>query len=245
MTHLRQETVQQQRDRLVREHLKLAKYAASRFTGRGQRFDDLYQVACLALVKAADRYDPSRGVQFPSYAQAVVTGELKRYFRDHGWGMHVPRPVQEMYMLVRSSREKLTHDMGHAPTVADIAKALSTDEESVIEAIQAADTFYLQSTDAPVAGEDSPAWEIGVEDTRFSQVEERSWLVPALRTLNDRDRRILELRFFEGLSQAQIASRVGISQMHVSRLLTKALAKLRAAANDGGTPATAKARRAG
>jgi RNA polymerase sigma-B factor len=229
--------VEPQRDRLVRDNLALARLGATRFTGRGQSFDDLYQVACLGLVKAAERFDPSRGVHFRSYAQAVISGELKRYFRDHGWGLHVARPVQEMFLAVRSAREALTQSLGRAPTVQELAFTVQADEELVIEAIQAGDTFYLQSTDAPVLGDDGPQWDLGAEDTRFHQVEERSWLIPALQTLGERERKILEYRFFEGLSQSQIASRVGISQMHVSRLLARTLATLRAAAEDDGAGA--------
>jgi RNA polymerase sigma-B factor len=142
-----------------------------------------------------------------------------------------------MFLAVRSAREALTQSLGRAPTVQELAFTVQADEELVIEAIQAGDTFYLQSTDAPVLGDDGPQWDLGAEDTRFHQVEERSWLIPALQTLGERERKILEYRFFEGLSQSQIASRVGISQMHVSRLLARTLATLRAAAEDDGAGA--------
>jgi RNA polymerase sigma-B factor len=226
---LRQES---QRDRLVREHLSLARQTASRFSGRGQSVDDLYQVACVGLVKAADRFDPARGVHFRTYAHAVITGEIKRYFRDHGWGLRVARPVQELYLAVRDARERLTQELGRSPTVQQLAQALSCPEEDVIEAIQAGDTFYLQSMDAPSNSDDRSTFEVGAVERAYSQIEERSWLIPALKTLSERDRQILEMRFFEGMSQSQIAERVGISQMHVSRLLTRSLGRLRAASPD-------------
>lgn len=220
------------RDRLAAENLPLARQLAARFTGRGQPFEDLYQVACLGLVKAAERFDPVRGVRFRTYAQAVISGELKRYFRDHGWGLHVARPVQEMFLAVRGARESLTHRLGRPPTVQEMAAELATDEESVIEALNAGDTFYLESVDAPLPGDESARREVAIEETGFVNVEERSWLVPAIEQLTERDRLILQLRFFEGMSQSQIASRIGISQMHVSRLLTRALARLRESSPD-------------
>jgi RNA polymerase sigma-B factor len=226
---LRQEST---RDRLVRQHLPLARQTASRFAGRGQSLDDLYQVACVGLVKAADRFDVNRGVHFRTYAHAVITGEIKRYFRDHGWGLRVARPVQELYLAVRDAREQLTQELGRSPTVRQLAEALSCPEEDVIEAIQAGDTFYLQSMDATNSADDRATFEVGTVESAYQQIEERSWLIPALRTLSERDRQILEMRFFEGLSQSQIAERVGISQMHVSRLLARSLNRLRAASPD-------------
>jgi len=222
-----------QRDRLVRENLSLARHTAGRYSGRGQSLDDLYQVACVGLVKAADRFDVDRGVHFRTYAHAVITGEIKRYFRDHGWGLRVARPVQELYLAVREAREQLTQQLGRSPTIRHLAGQLECVEEDVIEAIQAGDTFYLQSMDAPSTGDDQALFEIGEVETAYEQIEERSWLIPALKTLSERDREILEMRFFEGLSQSQIAERVGISQMHVSRLLTRSLGKLRSASPDG------------
>ncbi|MEP7054690.1 MAG: SigB/SigF/SigG family RNA polymerase sigma factor [Actinomycetota bacterium] len=225
--------LESQRDRLVRENLSLARQTASRFAGRGQSLDDLYQVACVGLVKAADRFDAGRGVHFRTYAHAVITGEIKRHFRDHGWGLRVARPVQELYLAVREARERLTQEFGRSPTIRQLADALESSHEDVIEAIQAGDTFYLQSMDAPSSNsDDRSTFELGAVETAYEQIEERSWLIPALKTLSCRDREILEMRFFEGLSQSQIADRVGISQMHVSRLLTRSLGKLRSASPD-------------
>jgi len=223
----------QPREQLVADHLPLARQLASRFTGRGQPFEDLYQVACLGLVKSAERYDPTRGILFRTYAQAVITGELKRHFRDHGWGLHVARPVQELFLAVRAAREDLTHSLGRPPTIADIAAAVGSDEESVIDALHAGETFYLESVDAPVAPGGEPARrEMPVDEAGFVRVDERSWLVPAISALGDRDRTILQLRFFDGLSQSQIATRLGISQMHVSRLLSRSLNALRKASGE-------------
>lgn len=220
-------------DELVRTHIPLAYRVAAGFGGRGHAMDDLRQVALLGLVKSARRFDPERGVQFSTYARAVMTGEVKRYFRDSGWGLHVPRPVQEVYLRLRGARESLTHDLGRAPTIRELAAAIGDSEEDVIEAVQAGETFYLDSLDAPADGESGASrgslLPSGADDG-FAMTEERSWLIPALAKLPERERLIIKLRFFEGMSQSQIAERVGVSQMHISRLLARSLAALRACA---------------
>jgi RNA polymerase sigma-B factor len=221
-------------DELMRAGLPLAYHLAGRFQGHGQPLDDLRQVASVGLVKAARRFDPGRDIAFRTYATAVIIGELKRYFRDTAWSMHVPRPVQEVFLAVRTARETLSHALGRSPTIAELAKEVSASEEAVIEALQAGDTFYLQSLDAP-ADPDSPAThrDLAIIDEGFRQCEDRSWLVPALAALPERERMIIGLRFFEGMSQSQIAAKLGISQMHVSRLLSRTLAQLRTAARAG------------
>jgi RNA polymerase sigma-B factor len=218
-------------DELIRAGLPFAYHLASRFRGHTQSLDDLRQVAAVGLVKAARRFDPGRGIAFRTYATAVILGELKRHFRDTAWTMHVPRPVQEVYLAVRVARETLSHSLGRSPTIAELANEVRASEEAVLEALQAGDTFYLQSLDAPLDPESSTAHrEPAVIDAGFLQCEERSWLLPALAALPERERTIIGLRFFEGMSQSQIAARLGISQMHVSRLLSRTLARLRTSA---------------
>ncbi|HWL35697.1 MAG TPA: sigma-70 family RNA polymerase sigma factor [Frankiaceae bacterium] len=216
---------------LIRDHRGLAERLAGRFAGRGQPLEDLRQVAYLGLVTAAQRYDATREVQFSTYAQATITGELKRYFRDHAWTLHVARPVQELYLAVRSASEDLTHRIGRTPTPSELAAHLGVSEEQVIESLEARSALRVASLDAP-RGDDEDGWydQPAVEDG-YRMVEERAWLVPALEALPERERAILKLRFFDGLPQSAIAAKVGISQMHVSRLLARSLQQLRAAAN--------------
>jgi RNA polymerase sigma-B factor len=216
---------------LVREHRALADQLAGRFAGRGQPVEDLRQVAYVGLVVAAKRFDPGREVRFSTYAQATIVGELKRYFRDYAWGLHVPRPVQELYLAVRTATEDLTHRAGRTPTPAELATHLGVGEEQVVESLEARSALSLASLDAPRADEGGgPRYDEAVVEDGFQWVEERDWLVPALSALPERERRILTLRFFDGLPQSAIAAQVGISQMHVSRLLDRSLRQLREAA---------------
>ena len=222
------------RDALIRDHRALAARLAARFAGRGQPLEDLRQVAYMGLVTAAQRFDPRRGVQFKTYAQATIAGELKRHFRDHAWQLHVARPVQELYLAVRTASEEMTHAAGRAPTPGELAARLGVTEEQVIECLEARSALAVESLDAPrEGGERGATWrEEAVVEDGYRAVEERSWLIPALRALPERERRILKLRFFDGLPQSAIAAHVGISQMHVSRLLARSLQTLRAAANE-------------
>lgn len=214
---------------LVRDHLGLADRLALRYAGRGQPYEDLQQVAYLGLVLAAGRYDPSRGVAFATFAHATVSGELKRHFRDHAWQLRVARPVQETYLAVRAVTEELTRGTGRSPRPREIAERLGTTVEAVVESLEAGAALHVDSLDAPI-DEEGGTRDVAFEDPRFDLVEDRTWLVPALRALPERERTILKLRFFDGLAQSAIAARVGVSQMHVSRLLTRSLATLRAAA---------------
>lgn len=216
-------------DALVRSHLALADRLALRYAGRGQAYEDLQQVAYLGLVLAAQRFDAERGTTFATFAQATITGELKRHFRDHAWQLRVARPVQETYLAVRAATEELTRSTGRSPTPAELAVKVGATEEQVVEAIEAGSTLHLESLDAPLdnADEGGASRDIAFEEDGFARVDERSWLVPALRALPERERTILKLRFFDGLPQSAIASRVGVSQMHVSRLLARSLAQLR------------------
>lgn len=218
-------------DRLVESHRHLADRLAGQFANRGQPLEDLQQVAYLGLVTAASRFDPTRGVQFATFARATVVGELKRYFRDHSWQVRVPRPVQELYLSTRTAVDDLTHSLGRPPTPEEIATRVGADVDDVMEALDAANAMHVDSLDRPRLGEDEDlVFDRGEVDSGYVRVEERSWLVPALAALPPRERYILELRFVEGLPQSQIAAKVGISQMHVSRLLAKSLAILRASA---------------
>ncbi|HEU0130982.1 MAG TPA: sigma-70 family RNA polymerase sigma factor [Mycobacteriales bacterium] len=218
---------------LVRTHRDLAERLAARFTGRGQPAEDLRQVAYVGLVTAAQRFDAGRGNKFATFAQATIVGELKKYFRDHAWTLHVARPVQELYLAARAASEDLTQELGRTPTPKELAVRLGATEEQVIESLEARSALHVDSLDRPRDDDDTGAWHDtpAVEDG-YRVVEERSWLVPALSALPQRERDILRLRFFEGLPQSAIAARVGISQMHVSRLLARSLARLRSAANE-------------
>lgn len=217
--------------RLVESHRALAQRLAAHFASRGQPLEDLEQVAYVGLVTAAQRFDPNRGVRFATFARATISGEIKKYFRDHAWTVHVPRPVQETYLEARAVTEVLTQELGRAPTPHEIAERIGVTADDVVEALDAANALHVDSIDAPGgdSGDDRPM-ERGIDEDGFLRVEDRSWLVPALASLPEREREIIRLRFFEGLPQSAIAARVGISQMHVSRLLARSLAQLRSLA---------------
>jgi RNA polymerase sigma-B factor len=222
------------RDALTRRFLPLAEHLARRFSGRGQVHDDLVQVASLGLLHAIDRFDPERGVQFATFATATIVGELKRHFRDRGWGVRVPRSLQEATMQVNRVTGELWQTLGRAPTVADIAEKTGLSDEQVLEALEASHAYANASLDAPVGESGAAAGDlIGDDDPRFGVSEEWLAMAPALRQLSPRERRILYLRFFEDKTQTEIAAEVGVSQMHVSRLLSQSLEQLRRAAGGG------------
>ncbi|HZN42093.1 MAG TPA: SigB/SigF/SigG family RNA polymerase sigma factor, partial [Actinomycetota bacterium] len=210
------------------EFLPLAEYFARRFSGRGEPIEDLTQTASLGLLNAIDRFDPDRGVPFATYAAATIVGELKRHFRDRGWALRVPRNVQETAILVNRTMSSLWQDLGRAPTVPEIASAADIGEDDVLQALDALQAYTTDSLDAPTSDASSTAAEsIGQEDVSFEISEEWLSLAPALRDLPERERMILYLRFFEGKTQTEIAEELGISQMHVSRLVSQSLEKLR------------------
>jgi RNA polymerase sigma-B factor len=225
--HRHTDTADETVEALVRGHLALAERLALRYAGRGQPYDDLQQVAYLGLVTAARRFDVDRGVRFVTFAQATVVGELKKYFRDHAWSLRVARPVQELYLAVRTASEELTQRTGRSPTAAELAVHVGATEEHVIEALEAGAALHVDSLDVPQRDTESGPREVPFHEGGYRVVEERSWLVPALALLPPREREIIRLRFFEGLPQSAIALAVGVSQMHVSRLLARALAVLR------------------
>lgn len=217
------------RDRIVTDNLGLARKLAHRFAHRGQPYDDLAQVASLALVNAVDRFDPERQVAFSTFATGTIIGELKRYFRDRGWAVRAPRRVQELYLELGAATETLTHELGRSPTVPELARAVGCTEEAVVEATEAGRGYRSASLDAPGEGSVSLGERLPTSDHGAVLVEERSVLGPALASLSARNRQIVQLRFVDGLTQSEIAARVGISQMHVSRLLASSLAELRQA----------------
>ena len=225
------------RDRLVEAHMGLAEYLARRFTNRGEPLDDLLQVASLGLLKAVDRFDPDRGLEFSTYATPTIVGELKRHFRDKGWAVRVPRRVQELHLRLGTVVSTLSQELGRSPTIPEIAHFAKVSEEEVVEAIEAGHAYRFTSLDAP-SGEDDSALsnQLGVEDQALIDSEHRVALSPLIARFPARERMILHLRFFEGMTQSEIASRLGISQMHVSRLLARSLAQLREASTEEDTP---------
>jgi RNA polymerase sigma-B factor len=228
------------RDELVERFLPLATGLARRYHRGAEPLDDLVQVASLGLLKAIDRFDPERGTAFSSFAVPTIAGELKRYFRDKGWALRVPRDLQELAQRVGRSTDRLVHELGRAPTVAEIAGALEITPEQVLEAREAATAYRAQSLDHPV-GDDQDATRVvdtlGADEPGYLQAEQSATLQAMMSVLSDREREILRLRFAEDLTQSEIGRRVGVSQMHVSRLLRQAITRLRENAQPSQTPA--------
>jgi RNA polymerase sigma-B factor len=219
------------RDELVEMHLPLVEYLARRFRNRGEPLDDLVQVATIGLIKSVDRFDLERGVEFSTYATPTIVGEIKRHFRDKGWAIRVPRRLQELKLSLTKATSELSQKLGRSPTVAELAGHLGMSEEEVLEGLESANAYSAVSLDAPDGGdEDSPAVAdtLGAEDESLEGVEYRESLKPLLDQLPPREKRILLLRFFGNMTQSQIADDLGISQMHVSRLLARTLTQLRA-----------------
>jgi len=186
-------------------------------------------VGSIGLFKAVDRFDVDRGVEFTSYAVPTIVGEIRRHFRDKAWAMHVPRRLKELSLLLSRLLDELTTELGRSPTVAELAEAAGVDEEEVVDALDSAQAYSTRSLDAPFEpeGDDSLANRLGTEERGYEVVESGALLSAGLGALDPRERRIVELRFFEEMTQSQIAAEVGISQMHVSRLLRMALGKMR------------------
>ena len=218
------------RGELVELHLPLVEYLARRFRNRGEWLDDLTQVATIGLIKSIDRFDLSRGVEFSTYATPTIVGEIKRHFRDKGWAVRVPRRLQELKLALTKAISDLAQRLGRAPTVAELAGHLQMSEEEVLEGLESANAYSTVSLDAPDSGdEDAPAVaeSLGMLDDALEGVEYRESLKPLLERLPPREKKILMLRFFGNMTQSQIATELGISQMHVSRLLARTLAQLR------------------
>jgi RNA polymerase sigma-B factor len=218
------------RDELVRLWLPMAERIAVRFRDRGETLEDLYQVAALGLVKAVDHYDPARGRAFEAYAVPTVTGEIKRHFRDHMWTLHVPRRVQDLRNRVRSTAKELAQTIpGRAPTIAEIAEHAHLTEDEVRTGVEALECFSALSLDAEMPGTEGYALSdaLGDSDPGYDLVVDRIAVKPCLEALPERERLILYLRFFRGMTQSRIAEQLGISQMHVSRLLSGCFDRLR------------------
>jgi len=221
---------EQLRGVLVEMHLPLVEYLARRFRNRGEWLDDLTQVATIGLIKSIDRFDLERGVEFSTYATPTIVGEIKRHFRDKGWAVRVPRRLQELKLSLTKAIGELAQREGRAPTVSELAAHLQMSEEEVLEGLESANAYSTVSLDAPDSGdEDAPAVadSLGIVDEALEGVEYRESLKPLLERLPPREKKILLLRFFGNLTQSQIAAELGISQMHVSRLLARTLTQLR------------------
>ena len=218
------------RDELVRGHLPVAQHIARRFSRRGEPEEDLEQVATLGLINAVDRYDPARGTDFLSYAVPTITGEVRRHFRDQAWSMRVPRRLKDLNVTLSSAMSAMSQTIGRAPTAAELAEHLSLSKEDVLEALEASNAYRSGSLDEmlvddPDSGTVSDL--LGEADAALEKVEYQQSLAPLLAGLPPRERTIIMLRFFKNMTQSQIAAEVGISQMHVSRLLAKTLLQLR------------------
>jgi RNA polymerase sigma-B factor len=221
------------RARLVDQYIGLVEFLARRFRNRGEPLEDLVQVGTIGLLKAIERFDLEREVEFSTYATPTVVGELKRHFRDKGWAVRVPRRLQELHLELSKIVNRLGQELGRSPTVLEIAEAAGTSEETVLEGLEIAQAYNFTSLDAPLDSDDSGstsfAEQLGTEDEHLENLEYRASLAPEMAKLPERERRILYLRFFKGMTQSEIAERLGISQMHVSRLLNRTLIRLREA----------------
>ncbi|HET9168860.1 MAG TPA: SigB/SigF/SigG family RNA polymerase sigma factor [Actinospica sp.] len=225
------------RAEVIEDHMPYARHIAQRYGGRGAHGasggsgEDFEQVAYLGLVKAVDNFDPEYGTGFLGYATPMIIGEIKRYFRDATWGVHVPRRMQELSGALRKTTDELVHELGREPTIAELAERLDADPEEIVEAIDAAGAYTTASLDHPVNTDEQGASLLefmGEQDERFDAVIDRQVLTGLLADLGERDKRILLMRFFRGMTQAEIGTELGVSQMQISRLLTRILRELRA-----------------
>jgi RNA polymerase sigma-B factor len=219
------------RDDLVHLHLPLVEHCARRFRNRGEPFEDLVQVGTIGLIKSIDRFDAERGVEFSTYATPTIIGEIKRYFRDKGWAIRVPRRLQELRMQIGTSTQELTQALGRSPTPRELAEHIGCSVEEIIEGIESSNAYSTLSLDASDDADDSGAATmldaLGVDDENIEHVEIRESIKPLLDRLEPREKKILLLRFFRNMTQSQIAEEIGVSQMHVSRLLSRTLEDLR------------------
>jgi RNA polymerase sigma-B factor len=211
---------------LIERMMPLVRSLARRYANRGEPLDDLEQVGCVGLIKAVDRFDLGRELRFSTFAVPTILGEIKRHFRDRAWSVRVSRGLQELSARVTREVDRLSTKLGRSPTVEDLAKATGATPEQVLEALQGAQAYSTVPLDEPLGEDGEPVARIGAEDPAYVAAEERIELARGLRTLNERERRIVLLRFFAGLTQREIAERVGISQMHVSRLLRRSLERM-------------------
>ncbi|WP_243793506.1 RNA polymerase sigma factor SigF [Saccharopolyspora gloriosae] len=219
----------QLRDKLVTAHLPVAEHIARRFSHRGEAQEDLTQVATLGLINAVDRFDPDRGVDFLSYAVPTIMGEVRRHFRDTGWAVRMPRRLQELHLSVSSAIARLSQELGRAPTPSELAEHLDISRDDVFRGLEAGNAYRSASLDELLTATDEIPLgaAIGSDDAELLEVENRETIRPLLAELDERERRILVMRFFRSMTQTQIAEQIGISQMHVSRLLSRTLVWLR------------------
>ncbi len=218
------------RDDLVHLHLPLVEHCARRFRNRGEPYEDLVQVGTIGLIKSVDRFDTLRGVEFSTYATPTIIGEIKRYFRDKGWAIRVPRRLQELRMQIGAATAELTQSLGRSPTLRELAESIECTVEEIVEGIESSNAYSTLSLDASDDSDDSTASmldAIGINDAGLEHVEIRESIKPLLDRLDPREKKILLLRFFKNMTQSQIAEEIGVSQMHVSRLLTRTLEQLR------------------
>jgi RNA polymerase sigma-B factor len=221
------------REKLVDQYIGLVEFLARRFRNRGEPLEDLVQVGTIGLLKAIDRFELEREVEFSTYATPTIVGELKRHFRDKGWAVRVPRRLQELHLELTKIISNLGQELGRSPTVPEIAEHAGISEETVLEGMEIAHAYSFTSLDAPIDTEDAEsssfADQMGSEDEQLENLEYRASLAPEMAKLPERERKILFLRFYRGMTQSEIADRLGISQMHVSRLLNRTLMRLREA----------------
>jgi RNA polymerase sigma-B factor len=219
------------REQLIERYMSLVRSLARRYSYRGEQLDDLVQIGAIGLIKAIDRFDVNRGVELTTYATPNIIGEIKRHFRDRGWSVRVPRGLQELNIQLSKLLEQLTVQHGRSPTIPELAKAAGVTDEEVLEALESGRAYSSLSLSAGSGfdedGELDPLESLGTEEHQYEVSEDRAVLEPGFRVLDERERKILHLRFFEGLTQSQIAQQVGISQMHVSRLIRRSLEKIR------------------
>jgi RNA polymerase sigma-B factor len=221
----------QAREQLIEQYMSLVRSLARRYSYRGEQLDDLVQIGAIGLIKAIDRFDLERGVELTTYATPNIIGEIKRHFRDKGWAVRVPRGLQELSVQLSRLVEQLTVQLGRSPTIAEIAEAADAEEEAVLEALESGRAYTSVSLSSAGGPDDDdeldPLESIGSEEHQYEVSEDRAVLAPGFQVLDERERMILHLRFFEGLTQSQIAQQIGISQMHVSRLIRRSLEKIR------------------
>jgi RNA polymerase sigma-B factor len=219
------------REELIERYMSLVRSLARRYAYRGEQLDDLVQIGAIGLIKAIDRFDLERGVELTTYATPNIIGEIKRHFRDKGWSVRVPRGLQELNVQVTKLIEQLTVQLGRSPTIPELAKAAGVEEEQVLEALESGRAYSSVSLStgggSDEDGELDPLESLGTIEHEYEVSEDRAILAPGFKVLNERERKILHLRFFSGLTQSQIAAEIGISQMHVSRLIRRSLEKIR------------------
>ncbi len=214
------------RDELITAHVGLVEQLAKRFANRSEPLDDLVQAGSIGLIKAVEGFDPDLGFEFAAYATKTIVGELKRHFRDKGWSVRAPRRVQELYLNLGQTVEELSQRLGRSPTVKELAAETGVSEDAVLEALEAGHAYRSTSLDSPGPEGETLGNRLGTDDLEFDKAEDRAVLLPRLAALPARERLILKLRFVDDLTQSEIAQRVGLSQMHVSRLLARSLAML-------------------